>query len=204
MSNTTKRVLAIGAHPDDVEIGCGGALAKHRAQDDHVMILVLSGGARGGSIEIRNVEGQRAADLIGAEISFFDLPDTNISEGGETIEAVLSVVRRFNPTHVYTHSLHDTHQDHRSVHRATLVAARHVPNLYCYQAPSATVDFRPTRFVDVTRQMDKKLALIATHKSQTETRANLESDLIVATARFWGRFAGYCLAEPMEIIRQVD
>ena len=81
-----RRVLAIGAHPDDVEIGCGGALAKHRACGDILHILTLSRGAAGGDVNVRTAEAQRAAALLGAKLEFGNLRDAHITEGVETIE----------------------------------------------------------------------------------------------------------------------
>ncbi|WP_386067078.1 PIG-L deacetylase family protein [Tahibacter sp. UC22_41] len=198
------RVLAIGAHPDDVEIGCGGTLAKHRDRGDALLILTLSRGAHGGEAEQRSDEARRAAERLGATLDLRDLPDGSIGEGIATIRLLEAVIRAFEPTLVYTHSREDTHQDHRALHAATVVAARGVANLYCYQSPSSTVEFRPQRFVDISGYMDEKLALIGLHASQVERRANIEPDLIVATARYWGRYAGYCLAEPLIVMRQLD
>ena len=200
----SRRVLAIGAHPDDVEIGCGGTLAKHRDRGDTLLILTLSQGAYGGDTARRGDEARRAAERLGATLDLRDLPDGAIGEGVETIRLLETVIRAFAPTHVYTHSRDDTHQDHRALHAATRVAARGVPNVYAYQSPSSTVEFRPQRFVDITAYMDEKLALIGLHASQAQRRANLQPDLIVATARYWGRYAGYCLAEPLAVLRQVD
>ena len=199
-----KRVLAIGAHPDDVEIGCGGALAGHRAWDDILHILTLSRGAAGGDVNVRTAEAQRAAALLGAELKFGNLRDGHITEGVETIEIIESAIRELRPTHVYTHCLEDTHQDHRAVHAASLVAAREVPNVYCYQSPSSTVEFRPNRFVDITQYMKRKLQAIGAYKSQVDRMVSLQDDVIVTTARYWGRYAGHVLAEPMQIVRQRD
>jgi LmbE family N-acetylglucosaminyl deacetylase/CheY-like chemotaxis protein len=197
-----RSVLAIGAHPDDVEIGCGGALARHRAYGDTVTIVTLSRGASGGHAEVRADEARAAAKMLGAQLNLGNLADTLIPEGGDAVTTILDVIARVNPTHVYTHSQFDTHQDHRNTHHATMVAVRSIPNVYCYQAPSATVDFRPNLFIDISEHMETKLAAIATYASQTSMRAYLARDLIVATARYWGRFAGFVLAEPMEIVRQ--
>ena len=111
---------------------------------------------------------------------------------------------QLHPTHVYTHSLEDTHQDHRAVHAATLVAARGVPNVYCYQSPSSTTEFKPHRFVDITHYIDKKIDLIGAYKSQVDRMESIQPDVILSTARYWGRFAGYVLAEPLRIVRQRD
>ena len=84
------------------------------------------------------------------------------------------VVEAVRPTVIYTHSLHDVHQDHRNRHRAALVAVREVGRVYCFQSPSATVDFRPTRFVAIDEQMDGKLEAIDAFASQVEIRGYLE------------------------------
>jgi LmbE family N-acetylglucosaminyl deacetylase len=199
-----KRVLAIGAHPDDVEIGCGGALAKHHADYDVLHILTLSRGAAGGDVNLRSVEAHNAAALVGARLEMANLRDTFITDGAETISIIEAAIRELQATHVYTHSLEDTHQDHRAVHAASLVAARGVPNVYCYQTPSSTVEFKPHRFVDITHYIEKKIALIGAYKSQVDRMESIQPDVIVSTARYWGRFAGYVLAEPLRIVRQRD
>jgi LmbE family N-acetylglucosaminyl deacetylase len=199
-----KRVLAIGAHPDDVEIGCGGALAKHRADYDVLHILTLSRGAVGGDVNVRAVEAHDAAALLGARLEMANLRDTFITDGAETISIIEAEIRELRPTHVYTHSLEDTHQDHRAVHAASLVAARGVPNVYCYQSPSSTTEFKPHRFVDITHFIDRKIELIGAYKSQVDRMESIQPDVILSTARYWGRFAGYVLAEPLRIVRQRD
>jgi LmbE family N-acetylglucosaminyl deacetylase len=199
-----KRVLAIGAHPDDVEIGCGGTLAKHRAEGDIVRILTLSRGAAGGDVNLRTIEAQHAAKLLGAKLDFANLVDTHITGGVETIQIIEAAIRALRPTHVYTHDLEDTHQDHRAAHTACLVAARGVPNVYCYQSPSSTVEFRPNHFVDITEYMRIKLQAISAYQSQVDRMAALLDDVTVANARYWGRYAGHVLAEPMRVVRQRD
>ena len=199
-----KRVLAIGAHPDDVEIGCGGTLARHRAKGDMLNILTLSRGAAGGDVNVRATEAYKAADILGATLQLGSLRDAHISEGVATIAIIEAAIRELQPTHVYTHCAEDTHQDHRAVHAASLVAARNVPNLYCYQSPSSTVEFRPRRFVDITHFIGQKIKVIDAYHSQVDRMESIQSDVIVATARYWGRFAGYVLAEPLKVIRERD
>ena len=119
-----KTVLAIGAHPDDVEIGCGGILLRHVSDGNRVVVLTLSAGAAGGEKAIRSTEAKSAAKTMGVELRIANLADTSISPGNGTIELIASLIEEIKPDIVYTHSLHDTHQDHRSVFQATLVAAR--------------------------------------------------------------------------------
>jgi two-component system response regulator HydG len=194
-------VLAIGAHPDDVEIGAAGALLAHRAAGDTVAILTLSRGARGGDQLERARESQRAADIIGARLFLGDLEDTRIAEGDPTIGVIDRVVGEIQPTVVYTHSVHDVHQDHRNTHRAAMVACRRVGRVLCFQSPSATIDYRPTHFVNIEDHIGRKLKAIGAFGSQTGVRDYLAPDLITSTARYWSRYGGGSHAEPFEAIR---
>jgi LmbE family N-acetylglucosaminyl deacetylase/AmiR/NasT family two-component response regulator len=195
-------VLAVGAHPDDVEIGAGGTMCVHKRLGDAVAILTLSGGARGGGLAGRASASQRAAELLGADLYLGDLEDTHIGGGEVTIAAVARVVAQVRPTVIYTHSLHDVHADHRNAHRAVLAAARAVGRVYCYQSPSATVDFRPGRFVAIDPGMDRKLAVIGAYAAQAPGRGYLDEDMIRSTARYWSRFGDTGYAEAFEVIRE--
>jgi LmbE family N-acetylglucosaminyl deacetylase/CheY-like chemotaxis protein len=197
-----EHVLAVGAHPDDVEIGVGGILASHRAAGDSVTILTLSRGARGGEPVGRQHESLAAAELLGARLFLEDLIDTEILNTGPTVAIIERVVAELNPTIVYTHSSHDRHQDHRAVHEATLVATRNVRTVACFQSPSSTVDFRPSRFVSIDGFTDQKLRLLECFRSQSDIRGYLEPEFVLATARYWGRYGGGTSVEPLEIIRE--
>ena len=199
-----EHVLAIGAHPDDVEIGVGGILSAHRAAGDEVTILTLSRGARGGDVGNRQNESMAAAELLGARLFLHDLTDTEISGGGSTVRLIEEVVREVIPTIVYTHTNHDRHQDHRAVHEATTVATRTIDTVACYQSPSATVDFRPTRFVSIDGFVDRKLELLACFQSQADHRSYLAPDFVRATARYWSRFGGGDNVEPLEVVRETS
>ncbi len=194
-------VLAIGAHPDDVEIGAGGALAVHADLGHEIAILTLCRGSRGGEAERRAAESQEAARILSAELYLEDLEDTSIGEGDLTISVIGRIIDATAPTTIYTHSIHDVHQDHRNTHSAVMVAARDVGRVYCYQSPSATVDFRPSRFISIDGQLDRKLEAIASFDSQVEVRTYLEPDLIQSIARSWSRFAEGRYAEAFEVMR---
>ena len=195
-------VLAVGAHPDDVEIGVGGILASHRAAGDSVTILTLSRGGKGGSPNDRQHESLASAELLGARLFLEDLVDTEVTSTGPTVSIIERVVAEVNPTVVYTHSSHDRHQDHRAVHEATLVATRTVRTVACFQSPSSTVDFRPSRFVSIDGFTEKKLALLECFRSQADIRSYLDPEFVLATARYWGRYGGGTSVEPLEIIRE--
>jgi LmbE family N-acetylglucosaminyl deacetylase len=197
-------VLAIGAHPDDVEIGCGGGLLRHVGVGHEVHLLTLTGGEAGGDPGVRAAESQIAADLLSAELHMLDLDDAAIKETADTVRVISDVIDQVRPTTIYTHSIRDVHQDHRAAHNASLVAARRVPRIYAYQAPSTTVEFRPSRFISIDDVIDRKLEAIAAFESQTTVRPYLAPDLLSSTARYWGRFATSLYAEPLEVIREAD
>lgn len=203
ISGERNEVLAIGAHPDDVEIGIGGTLAAHQAAGDAITILTLSRGGRGGDAESRQHESLAAAEMLGARLFLKDLVDTEIPAGGPTVRVIEEVVREVRPTIVYTHSSNDRHQDHRAVHASTLVATRDISTVACYESPSATIDFRPTRFVRIEDFVERKIEMLGCFRSQTsQGRRYLEPELVRATARYWSRFGGGSAVEAFEIVRE--
>ncbi len=196
--------LAVGAHPDDVEIGCGGLLLRHGSAGDSVAILTLTGGEAGGQVADRARESQRAAELLSAHLIHTDLKDRSLTDATLTIDTIKRAIDETGANTIYTHTPRDVHQDHRNTHNATLVAARDVPRVYCYQSPSTTVEFRPTRFASVDEFIDRKLEVIRAYKSQVRIRRYLDEELLRATARYWTRFTGSRYVEPLEVIRESD
>ncbi|MGY0488901.1 PIG-L deacetylase family protein [Streptomyces sp. WG-D5] len=195
-------MLVVGAHPDDVEIGAGGTIHLRADEGWDVTILTLSRGAGGGDPDERREEARRAARTMGARLIMEDLPDGSIADDSHTVRTIERTVAETRPDVVLVHSDSDTHQDHRAVHRAALVACRRVPRVACYQSPSATVAYRPNRFVGLRdRDLEAKLAAINAHHSQAVSRWYLEEDLLRSTARYWGRFSQARYAEPLEVIR---
>lgn len=197
-----RTVVAIGAHPDDVELGCGAILARHRRVGDRIVVVTLTSGAKGGEAPVRAAESRRAAAMLGAELVLEDLPDTELGRSPALIPRIAAVIDAIAPTIVYTHTLADTHQDHRAVHSATLVAARAVPNVFCYESPSTTRAFSPSLFIDVGAHLDDKAAMLACYEGQRH-RPYFEGGYVRAAARYWGRFAAYRLVEPLEVVRAV-
>jgi LmbE family N-acetylglucosaminyl deacetylase len=204
MGRHRERVLAIGAHPDDVEIGCAGTLLDHRLRGDRISILTLSRGAVGGDSAHRLDEATSTAEAIGAQLIFGDLPDTLIDDGIATIALIESVVKAIDPTVVYVHSGHDNHQDHRAVSTAATSATRGVRRVFAYQSPSANNEYRPTQFVAIDGVLQRKVQVLMMFDSQNG-RSYLEPEMVVAGSRYWARHlaANARYAEPFEVIRSV-
>jgi LmbE family N-acetylglucosaminyl deacetylase/CheY-like chemotaxis protein len=194
-------VLAIGAHPDDVEIGVGGILAAHRAAGDSVTILTLSKGIRDGGIRTAWDEGSASAAVIGATLLLEDSGDVALSNGEPTLGVIMRVIADVRPTVVYVHSNCDRHQEHRAVHDATMLASAGVRTVACYQSSTATVDFHPNRFVDVDGFTQAKVAMLECFARNESPNKYLQADFALATARYWSRYGQSDNCEPLEIIR---
>jgi LmbE family N-acetylglucosaminyl deacetylase/AmiR/NasT family two-component response regulator len=194
-------VLAIGAHPDDVEVGVGGILAAHMAAGDTVTILTLSRGMRNSGIQGAWNESSNAAAVIGAQVLLEDLPGHALSGSTEITEMIRKVVHDVKPTIVYSHSKNDDNQDHRAVHDATLVNTAKVRTVACYQGTAANVEFRPNRFVTVDGFIDKKVAMLECFAQDADRPDYLAPDFALATARSWSRYGQGEYCEPLEIVR---
>jgi FixJ family two-component response regulator len=191
-------VLAIGAHPDDVEAGVGAVLAAHRSVGDEVTILTLSRGHRDGGNRVAWEEGSNSAGVIGARLVFED----DVEGPDAMLAAIKRVVAEVNPTVVYVHSRNDRRQDHRAVHEATVAATEEVDTVACYQGNTGTVEFSPSRFLTVDGFTDAKLAMLANFAQHEGRPGYLEPDFVLASARYWSQFGKGTYCEPFEIIRE--
>lgn len=160
-----KTILAIGPHPDDIELGCFGTLSKFKDSGDNVNILVLTKGESGASGD-RMEESRASAKLIDASLYFENLKDRYVSEGPETITIIEKYIDKLKPDIVFIPTGIDTHQDHRSTYNAALVGCRLVPELYAYETPSTSRNFAPNYFVDITDFIELKIQAVKIHNSQ--------------------------------------
>lgn len=202
-SNTPEKavILAIGAHPNDVEVGVGGILAAHRDAGNPVTILVLSrGGIEGGAREAWD-RALAAANVIGATLVLEDVAEYDI-QADTAVEVIRRTVAEVKPTIVYSHSINDRHKDHRAVFDATMLATSNVPTVVCYQGTTSTTDFNPNRFVTIDGRTDAKLAMLENFAPEGDRPAFLKPDFVLSTARYWSRFGQGLYCEPLEIVRE--
>jgi LmbE family N-acetylglucosaminyl deacetylase len=196
-------ILAIGAHPDDIELGVGGTLVRHAERGDRVTMLVLTRGELGIHDDAsRSGEQQRATEALGANLLWGGFRDGAVPSGAETITVIDDAIRRTEASLVYTHAPDDTHQDHRSASIASLAAARRVSTVLYYETPS-TQHFQPTLFVDVEDALAQKIELLRTHLSQVLRDGPLDLEAVVAQARFRGSQSRVRHAEAFETARFV-
>lgn len=183
-------VLAVGCHPDDLEIGCGGTLAKLASQGNKVTMVHVANGNKGHKQipseelkEMRRLEAQAAGRLIGAEVISLDVPDLAVkSDDDSLVEKLVNVIRRVKPDFIITHPPEDYMKDHMEVSRAVFDAsfAATVPYYdkesgqeahtkaapIFYMDTLAGVGFLPTEYVDISDYIDVKLKMNDCHESQ--------------------------------------
>jgi len=159
-------ILAIGAHPDDIEIGCSGTLLRAAREGHELYFYVVTHGEVGGSPEQRMKELFIAATHMHVKKLWLDnFPDARLTTNAELIYHIEWIISKCNPNIIFTHSKSDVHHDHRAVAVSTIEAARRIPNILAYENP-VTRRFNPQVYVDITDVIDDKLSLIRTFSSQ--------------------------------------
>lgn len=180
--------LFIGAHPDDVEIGCGGTIAKKVYKGEKVYALCLSG-ALGSNNESRIIETKTALKKLG--VSYFDIKkyaDRSLYHNFNLIVSdIEKIVQRLSPKRVYVHSAKDLHQDHMIANQATLIACRKVSEIFFYEAPSTMPSFSPNYFENITAFVNLKYESLCCHKSQND-KFYMKKEYILNRASFWGTY----------------
>lgn len=206
MNNRIKKIIAFGAHPDDVEFGVSGLLIKEIKAGNKVKIVVGSLGESGtnGTPAGRKLEAVKAASFIGAEIEFIDLGgDCRIENNPENVIKIARIIRKYKPNIVLAPSLSENqHPDHLAVAQMVRSACRfaryggleeisekvhYIDSLYYYPS-SAELDRKPDIIMDVSKEYDKWVKAMSIHKSQMKTKSYL--NLIGSKARALGASVG--------------
>jgi LmbE family N-acetylglucosaminyl deacetylase len=178
------KILAVGAHPDDVEIGCGGVLLQSVQAKKEVYIYFLTRGEAGGiDADQRENEARTSAKVIGAKDIFFDeFEDTRLTPSGTLVDHIEEIVNKVRPDLILTHARTDEHHDHRAVGLCTIEAARYYPKIWAYENPLTKV-FQPQIFVDITTVINQKVQLISLYNTQ-RGKQYLKEDAIYGLAQY--------------------
>jgi len=182
-------ILAIGAHPDDIEFGCGGTLIKYARKGARIELLVMTDGSRGGNARVRRREQRRAAQALGAgRIHWGGYRDTLLPSVRRLIDRMERSLTTLRPDFIFVNHPEDTHQDHRQVARAAVSATRYARNVLFYEGPT-TVNFTPTVFIDIADEIERKIDALRAHSSQV-SKTRIEAMPICDIARASAHFRG--------------
>ncbi len=214
-----RKILAIGAHPDDLEFGCFGTLKKHIDDGDNVTLLIMTQSdvkdAYTGKVtrdsNISKNEATKAAELLGAELILGPFQDTKVPFNSESIKFVESIIKEKEINWIYTHWAGDTHQDHINTLNTTMAASRLVKNVLSYEQvplPRITTTYPVANYyVDISKTLNTKLEGCKAHKSQINKFAEHGFNMIdnVKTlAKFRGNQCGLKYAEAFNILKMVN
>jgi LmbE family N-acetylglucosaminyl deacetylase len=183
-------ILAIGAHPDDIEFGCGGTLLKYSRGGSRVSLLVLTAGGFGGDSIVRIKEQENTAKFLGAKGLFWGgFKDTELVDSRQLISKIEEVIGKVKPDLVFLNYLDDVHQDHRAASHAGVSATRYIKEVLFYEVPT-TQNFEPDIFVDIQDILDDKLRLLQLHVSQVD-KTKVENLTILESVTSCATFRGY-------------
>lgn len=203
-------ILAVGCHPDDLEIGCGGTLARYSDAGAQVTMCLVANGNRGHALippdelrSIRHTEAARAAGILGANLVELDVADLEVdASNSETVIRMVEIMRACQPDVIITHSPEDYMKDHVEVsklvfdasfsvsipHFATGSAQPIVP-VY-YMDTLAGVGFLPEEYVDITTTIERKLDALEKHESQIKWMRDHDGIDFAEFVRVCSRFRG--------------
>jgi LmbE family N-acetylglucosaminyl deacetylase len=199
-----RTVLAAGSHPNDIEAGAGGTLARLADTGARVVNVIVCVPHH---LEQRMAEARNAARVLGAELRFLHAEREQRVEDikfYELIDEFDRLVRELDPAVVFTHAASNFHQDNVLVHKAFIAAQRlHFFDMFCFYPTNChpvTTPFHPTAYVDITTTVDRKLEAINEYKTQFTCRG-IATDVYRGAAAEYGRLAGVPWAEGLEIAR---
>lgn len=171
-------ILALGAHPDDIEYGCGGTFIKLARKGEKIYYLVLTKGEFGGDPDIRRREQEKAARLLGAKKIFWGgFTDTELPNERVIITYIDAVIKKVNPEEIYVNYIDDIHQDHRALAACTLAASRYIKKVLFYEDYTSN-NFEPDIFVDIEDVLEDKKKLIQVFSSQVAKAYPTKLDMV--------------------------
>ena len=212
-------ILAIGAHPDDIELGCSATIAKEISRGKKVGVLDLTRGELGtrGSAEIRDKEAAAAAVILGLTIrENLGFKDGFFINDEVHQKAVIEIIRKYQPEVVLCNAIQDRHIDHRTIFDASVVSCRpsnkNFPKVVLayetlsethWNVPGIETAFIPDLFIDTSNYMKQKEKALNSYKSQIAGNQSRSVDACMGLAKFRGSQNGCDYAEAFKVVRIV-
>ncbi len=203
-------VLGIGAHFDDLELGCSGTLINHVRKGDKVTMLVITDSSYinpSGEIiresEIAYKEGLTAANIIGAQLICLNLKTFMVPFDEFLTKKINSYIDDFKIDTIYSHWVNDLHRDHQFTAKAVLMAGRHIPRFLMYRSNQYDTEqqFKGNFYSDISEVMDKKIEVIKAHESELQRVRYAWLDFFKNQNANDGQKIGVRYAECFEVIR---
>ncbi len=187
------KILFIGAHYDDIELGCGGTILRHIEKGDDVVCVSLSDC---GNNDLKN-ECENSLNLLGVHLYFlrneFKVREFQ-NKRQQILDALIIINKDFNANLVYTHSQHDRHQDHAVVGQESLRAFRNT-SILTYTHSHNRINQVDNYFVTLSEAMiDKKMEALKCYRSQADKRC-MSPAYVYSTAMIAGGMVGTWIAE---------
>lgn len=206
-------ILAIGAHFDDIELGCGGTLAKHVANGDNVYAYVAtkSGFTNHKNEEIRSndiatKEGEHAMKILGVTLIKGNFNTLEIEFTDDLNLEIIKIVEEKNIELVYSHWIGDIHHDHQAVAKASLHSCRHVPRQLMYRSNwyHSNLEFKGNFYVDISSYWEQKKSSIEAHQSEMFRTEKKWIEFFLNEAKNAGQKIGVDKAEVFEVIKWLN
>jgi len=198
-----KKVLAVGAHPDDIECGCGGYISKLVDDGAEVHFVSMSkcddqfSEAEKGKLIGESTCAAKVLNIVVDFVEIHNLPNKELPEHRVEIMKILEGKQKeIKPDIVLIPFINDPHQDHETVAKAAVRTFRSNETILQYEIlRHGSHSFTPNLFVDITKYLDKKLDAIDCYTSQTSKRAYFNRESFKGLAKTRGAQSGYDYAE---------
>jgi N-acetylglucosamine malate deacetylase 1 len=206
-----ERILFVGAHHDDLELGMGGSVKRWSMEGKKVFAAMLTNSqwkAPDGRV-FRDpacviTECEQSASLLGFEPFHLDLSDANnIRFEDAHVVKVLDLISRLKVDTLVTIWEHDAHPAHQATNAIAMAATRKVPNVLTVRLSwnSVPEPWKPNLFVDVTATLEHRIAALRCYRSEWERTGPLWEQYIRSTAALFGLECGYEAAEAFSVVK---
>jgi N-acetylglucosamine malate deacetylase 1 len=204
----SKKVVVFGAHPDDLEIGMGGTVAKlvRLGYSMKLVVATLPNFVKTDTKEGRKSEAIESAKILGCSTpDFLDLAPDEVTFGRNFVNKVDAIIQKYEPEIVFTQWIGDSHQDHQALTKAVIAACRDQKDLFMYETtiPGGITEqaFRPQLFVDISTTIDIKKSALDCFRSQIIRCGQIWIPAVLGRCSYRGYQMNVNQAEAFEVIR---
>jgi LmbE family N-acetylglucosaminyl deacetylase len=204
----SKKVVVFGAHPDDLEIGMGGTVAKlvRLGYNMKLVVATLPNFVKTDTKEGRKSEAIESAKILGCSTpDFLDLAPDEVTFGRNFVNKVDAIIQKYEPEIVFTQWIGDSHQDHQALTKAVIAACRDQKDVFMYETtiPGGITEhaFRAQLFVDITTTIDIKKSALDCFRSQIIRCGQIWIPAVLGRCSYRGYQMNVNQAEAFEVIR---